>query len=52
MSDAGTQQEKATLTIGDRTAHFPVLSGTDGIPSVDLSSFTRQTPSWNRTLPL
>ena len=25
MSDAGTQQDKATLTIGDRTAEFPVL---------------------------
>jgi citrate synthase len=43
VSDAGTQQEKATLTIGDRTAEFPVLNGTDGVPSVDLSSFTRQT---------
>ena len=43
MSDAGTQQDKATLTIGDRTAEFPVLCGTDGIPSVDLSTFTRQT---------
>ena len=43
MSDAGTQQEKATLTIGDRTAEFPLLSGTDGAPSVDISTFTRQT---------
>ena len=43
MSDAGTQQEKATLTIGDKTAEFPVLHGTDGAPSVDLSSFARQT---------
>ncbi len=43
MSDAGTQQEKATLTIGDRTAEFPVLSGTDGVPSIDISTFTRQT---------
>ena len=43
MSDAGTQQEKATLTIGGTAAEFPVLEGTDGIPSVDISSFTRQT---------
>ena len=27
MSDAGTQQDKATLTIGDKTAEFPVLRG-------------------------
>ncbi len=43
MSDAGTEQEKATLSIGDTTAEFPVLRGTDGAPSVDLSTFTRQT---------
>ncbi|WP_106814322.1 citrate synthase [Microbacterium timonense] len=43
MSDAGTQQEKATLTIGDTTADFPLLRGTDGTPSVDISTFTRQT---------
>ena len=43
MSDAGTQQEKATLTIGDTTAEFPLLRGTDGTPSVDFSTFTRQT---------
>ncbi|SFS08251.1 citrate synthase [Microbacterium sp. cf046] len=43
MSDAGTQQDEATLTIGDRTARFPVLRGTDGTPSVDVSTLTRQT---------
>ncbi|MDW4571156.1 citrate synthase [Microbacterium sp. M3] len=43
MSDAGTQQEKATLTIGGTTAEFPLLRGTDGTPSVDISTFTRQT---------
>ena len=43
MSDAGTQHEKATLTIGDTTAEFPLLRGTDGTPSVDLSTLTRQT---------
>ena len=43
MSDAGIQQDKATLTIGDKTAEFPLLRGTDGAPSVDISTFTRQT---------
>jgi citrate synthase len=43
VSDAGTQQEKATLTIGGTTAEFPLLRGTDGTPSVDISTFTRQT---------
>lgn len=43
MSDAGTQQEKATLTIGGSTAEFPLLRGTGGTPSVDLSTLTRQT---------
>ena len=44
MTDAGIQQDKATLTIGDKTAEFPLLRGTDGgAPSVDISSFTRQT---------
>ncbi len=43
MSDAGTQQDRAILTIGDRTAEFPLISGTDGTPSVDVSTFTRQT---------
>ncbi|WP_341998422.1 citrate synthase [Microbacterium sp. LWH7-1.2] len=43
MSDAGTQNEKATLTIGGSTAEFPLLRGTDGTPSVDLSTLTRQT---------
>jgi citrate synthase len=43
VSDAGTQHEKATLTIGGTTAEFPLLRGTDGTPSVDLSTLTRQT---------
>jgi citrate synthase len=43
VSDPGIQPDKATLTIGDRTAEFPLLRGTDGTPSVDVSSFTRQT---------
>ncbi|GAA1849592.1 citrate synthase [Microbacterium koreense] len=43
MSDASTQNEKATLTIGDRSAELPVLRGTDGLPAVDVSTLTRQT---------
>lgn len=43
MSDAGTQHDKATLTIGDTTAEFPLLRGTDGTPSIDMSTLTRQT---------
>ena len=43
MSDASTNPDKAILSIGDRTAEFPVLQGTDGVPSVDISTFTRQT---------
>ncbi|APF33169.1 type II citrate synthase [Microbacterium sp. AISO3] len=42
MNDTGTPQ-KATVTIGDRTAELPVLQGTDGVPSVDFSTFTKQT---------
>ncbi len=42
MNDTGTPQ-KATVTIGDRTAELPVLHGTDGVPSVDFSTFTKQT---------
>ncbi|MDQ1083805.1 MULTISPECIES: citrate synthase [Microbacterium] len=43
MSDAGTEHDKATLTVGDKTAEFPVLHGTDGVPSIDIASLTRQT---------
>ncbi len=43
MSDADTQSEKATLTVGDRTAEFPVLRGVEGTPSIDMSTLTRQT---------
>jgi citrate synthase len=42
VNDTGTPQ-KATVTIGDRTAELPVLQGTDGVPSVDFSTFTKQT---------
>ncbi|MBA8817308.1 citrate synthase [Microbacterium halimionae] len=43
MSDADTHQNKATLNVGERSAEFPVLLGTDGAPAIDISTFTRQT---------
>ncbi len=43
MSETGAQQETATLTVGGRTAEFPVLHGTDGTPSIDIATLTRQT---------
>jgi len=43
VSEAGTQQEKATLEVGGKTAEFPVLRGVDGIPSIDIATLTRQT---------
>lgn len=42
MSESGSPQQ-ATVTIGDRTAQLPVLQGTEGTPSVDFSTFTKQT---------
>ncbi|MFT4135800.1 citrate synthase [Microbacterium sp.] len=42
MNDTGTPP-LATVTVGDRTAQLPVLVGTEGTPTVDISSFTRQT---------
>lgn len=42
MSDTGTPQN-ATVTIGDKTAQLPLLRGTEGVPSVDFSTFTKQT---------
>ncbi|MFE6734284.1 citrate synthase [Microbacterium sp. NPDC057650] len=35
--------EKATLTVGDKTAEFPVLQPTSGVGSIDFSTLTRQT---------
>ena len=43
MSDAGTEQDKAILTVGDRTAELPVVRGTEGAPSIDIATLTRQT---------
>ena len=42
MSESGTPQQ-ATVTVGDRTAQLPILTGTEGTPAVDFSSFTKQT---------
>jgi len=42
VSESGFPQQ-ATITIGDRTAELPVLQGADGNPSVDFSTFTKQT---------
>ncbi|VXC03926.1 citrate synthase [Microbacterium sp. 8M] len=43
MSAAGERPTKATLTVGETTAEFPVLHGTDGHASIDFSTLTRQT---------
>ena len=42
MSESGTPQQ-ATVTVGDRTAQLPILTGTEGTPAVDFSTFTKQT---------
>jgi len=42
VSETGTPQI-ATVTIGDRTAQLPIVTGTEGSPSVDFSTFTKQT---------
>ncbi|MRH29715.1 citrate synthase [Microbacterium sp. SYP-A9085] len=43
MTDAGAQPDIATLSIAGRTAQLPVLTATDGTPSVDVSSLMKQT---------
>lgn len=43
MSDAASLPEKATLTVGDKTAELPVLPAVDGHPSIDVSTLTKQT---------
>ena len=44
MTDAAaTEPEKATLQYPGGTAEFPVLRGTDGHDSIDISTFTKQT---------
>ncbi|CAI9386685.1 citrate synthase [Microbacterium sp. T2.11-28] len=42
MSESGTPQQ-ATVTVGERTAQLPILTGTEGTPAVDFSTFTKQT---------
>lgn len=42
MTEAGSQQKTARLTVAEHTAELPVLTGTDGAPSIDVSSLTRQ----------
>mgnify|MGYP006196554899 CR=1 FL=1 len=44
MNDAANSSaDKATLTYPGGTADFPILTGTDGADSIDLSTLTRQT---------
>ncbi|WP_221585251.1 citrate synthase [Microbacterium sp. G2-8] len=43
MSDAGNLPEKATLTVGDKTAEFPVLPAVDGKSAIDVSTLSKQT---------
>lgn len=43
MTEAGSQQKTARLTVAENTAELPVLTGTDGAPSIDVSALTRQT---------
>ena len=42
MTNADTPQI-ATVTIGDTKAELPLISGSEGVPSVDFSTFTKQT---------
>ncbi len=42
MTNPDTPQT-ATVTIGERTAQLPILAGAEGVPSVDFSTFTKQT---------
>ncbi|WP_082008067.1 citrate synthase [Microbacterium mangrovi] len=43
MSTAVNEPDKATLTLNGKTVDLPVLRASDGTPSVDVSSLTRQT---------
>ncbi|MFS0867105.1 citrate synthase [Microbacterium sp. 179-B 1A2 NHS] len=42
MTNADTPQ-MATVTVGDQTANLPLVPGSEGVPSVDFSTFTKQT---------
>ncbi len=43
MTDANTEPEKAILSFPGGTAEFPVVRGTDGHDSIDISTFMKQT---------
>ncbi len=43
MTDAPQGSEKATLHFPGGSAEFPIVRGTDGHDSIDISTFTRQT---------
>ena len=44
MNDAASNNaDKATLHFPGGTAEFPILKGVDGLSSIDISTFTRQT---------
>jgi citrate synthase len=43
VTDASTETEKATLHFPGGSAEFPIIRGTDGHDSVDISTFMKQT---------
>jgi len=43
VTDAAPESEKATLYFPGGSAEFPVIRGTDGHDSIDISTFTKQT---------
>ena len=43
MTDASTETETATLQFPGGTAEFPIVRGTDGHDSIDISTFMKQT---------
>ncbi|CAN5529199.1 citrate synthase [soil metagenome] len=43
MTDAAADPEKATLQFPGGTAEFPIVRGSDGHDSIDISTFTKQT---------
>ena len=44
MTDASTETETATLQFPGGTAEFPIVRGTDGHDSIDISTFSRVWP--------
>ena len=43
MTDASTETDKATLHFPGGSAEFPIVRGTDGHDSIDISTFMKQT---------